>query len=314
MVPLLQNTLEAAQTLLFQKFGQLERKPRPVFILGSPRTGSTLLYQLVAQKFEVSYFSNFTADLHPEQPVVAAAIEHVLGTSPPDATTSRYGKTDGPHGPSEASSVFTHWFGGGHPSQLVSATIREGLADHFRESLLAIEELRQQPLVTKNAWNCFRIADLIRLVPEIYFVWIRRDLMSAARSDLSARYKHGGRDSWNSASPSNYEEILLQPYWEQVIEQQFEYNRTIQNDLKTLVPSRHHELWYEDLCIDPNKSLNRLGDDLRKAGLDLRDRPFVAPVLRASQPKDPDDDDRRMELYLQHHAARLAPFLRKNQT
>ncbi|MEA1896642.1 MAG: hypothetical protein U9N53_03130, partial [Bacteroidota bacterium] len=42
-----------------RKYGTLPSQNSPVFIIGIPRSGTTILYQLVTQIFNVSYFNNF---------------------------------------------------------------------------------------------------------------------------------------------------------------------------------------------------------------------------------------------------------------
>lgn len=306
------DALDAAQSLLFQQLGATDTEPRVIHVLGSPRTGSTLFYQLLIQGLEVSYFSNLIADHFPRHPVVGAAIEQALGLQAPASTTSRYGKTEGVEGPSEASSLFMHWFGGGHPSQVVSSRILDAAREqHLASTFRSMETLRSRPVLTKNAWNCFRIEEIVRLLPESYFLWIQRDLYRAARSDLRSRYRHGGPESWNSASPSNYEEIRARPYWEQVIEQQYEYNRTLGDDLGRYAPQRHLHVWYEDLCDRPEATLDAVHSALAEAGIDVERRIHETPQLESTTLGSPDDDDRRMLEYVEAHAERLAPYLRE---
>lgn len=298
----------AAEALFFERFAGSDVDPGGVFVIGSPRTGSTLTYQLLVQAFEVSYISNFTAQFYPREPVVGIALEQQLGVGTPRATRSSYGKTEGPHSLSEASAVFAHWFGGGHPSEIKSARIKDGKEGHLRSTFAAVEGLTGNTLLTKNSWNCFRIPAIRRLLPQSFFVWIRRDLVQAARSDLSSRYRHGGPHIWNSASPANYEEIRKLPYWQQVVEQQFEYNRVVGEDLAEHASGYHLEVWYEDLCADPESQLARLDERLAAAGLGIGRRDGSLPDLAASRGRDPDEDARKIDEHVARHEERLRPY------
>ncbi|MFP6900572.1 MAG: sulfotransferase, partial [Opitutales bacterium] len=64
-----------------------------VFVLGSPRTGSTLLYQFLINHFRFHYPTNLFNDSFFETPVAGALFER--GLSPQEAVEyeSRYGKT-----------------------------------------------------------------------------------------------------------------------------------------------------------------------------------------------------------------------------
>src|SRR5262249_7932126 len=117
----------------------------------------------------------------------------------------------------------------------------------------------RKPLVIKNAWNCFRIPALARLLPAARFLWVRRDIGTAAKSDLHARYSTKGSPViWNSATPHNVESLRARPYWEQVVENQFEFNAAMHRDLNAHAKERFLEVWYEDLCADPSFTLDRI--------------------------------------------------------
>src|SRR5439155_14834089 len=69
----------------------------PIFIVGPPRTGSTLLYQLVAARFDVGYLSNRHCRLYG----APSRVERRHETEATLELTSRYGRTTSPNAPSE---------------------------------------------------------------------------------------------------------------------------------------------------------------------------------------------------------------------
>ena len=60
---------------------------RPLFVISLPRSGSTLFYQLLLQRFRLAYFSNLMAAF-PESPVTVARISQPVRRPRP---------TRGPH-------------------------------------------------------------------------------------------------------------------------------------------------------------------------------------------------------------------------
>jgi hypothetical protein len=227
-----------------------DTEPGAVFLLGAPRTGSTIVYQTCALLFGLPFIANVTNDYFASTPIVGLALQKAHPV--PVGTSSRFGKTEGAFQPSEGSAVMMHWFGGGHPSQSASTSILPGRAQHLARTLAAAQKLFGKPLMVKNAWNCFRVAWLARSLPHVRFMWIRRDIADAAASDLEARYAtkrspHG----WNSATPSNYEELRRRPPIEQVVENQFEFNRAIGEALHANADGRYTGFWYEDFVLDP---------------------------------------------------------------
>lgn len=229
-----------------------------IFILGAPRTGSTLFYQALCSRFEIPYLSNITNDHFAGTPIIGLALQK---TAPVEIEfSSQYGKTKGALQPSEASAVMCRWFGGGHPSAIMSARIRSDAEPHFLATLAAAEELYDAPLVIKNAWNCFRVTYLAQALPRARFIWIRRDVAAAAKSDLSARYTtKGDPNEWNSATPANVEELQVLPPAAQVVENQHAFNVAIQSALESHANGRWHEIWYEDFCAAPDTCLSAAG-------------------------------------------------------
>lgn len=135
-----------------------------IHIIGAPRTGSTLLCQLIINHFRVNYFAND---------------KRITNTDPaPVSYESEYGKTKLPYDPSEASVILQRWFG--HSSKALPGM----------DSIIASTVQDAEPLVMKNIWNVWRIDEWERLAP-CQWVWIRRDVNCAAESALQSYYKHG---------------------------------------------------------------------------------------------------------------------------
>lgn len=234
--------------------------PSAVFVLAAPRTGSTVLYQALAGSFGLPAPTNHANADTPQHPVVGilASYEARLSGNARDDYGSRYGKTEGTHGLSEGSSIFTRWCGGGHPSETSSPGVFERQAGHMRATLAAVEAATGKPLLTKNAWNCFRLADLARRFPEAGFIWLRRDVRAAAESDLAARHAvQGDALTWNSATPSNVDLLRRLRPEGQVLENQYEFSRAISEAAAGLAPGRFAEVWYEDFIAAPDAVMQR---------------------------------------------------------
>jgi hypothetical protein len=252
------------------------RDPAALFVLAAPRTGSTVLYQSMVEAFGLPAVSNHANAVTPSHPAVGILASHEArktGSVSGDFG-SRYGKTDGAHGVSEGSAIFTHWCGGGHPSEIVSPGVLPERAAHMLNTLRAVEAATGLPLLMKNAWNCFRLADLAARFPNAAFIWLRRDVLTAAESDLAARHAvQGDVQVWNSATPRNVEALRQLPPEAQVLENQFEFSRAISEAAESLAPDRFAEVWYEDFIAAPDTVMQRLAaqlgplNGLRPAGL-----------------------------------------------
>jgi hypothetical protein len=243
------NNLCKIEKNLFDEFDR-NTNPKIVFIVASPRTGSTPLYEAVVKSTSFPYISNLTNTFYPNHPIIGLAIQH--GIKATFNLKSNFGKTDDIFCVSEASGPFSNWFGGGHPSQVVSKSVIENKETHFKKTVNSIYNLYGLPLVVKNPWNCFRITDLSRVLPEAKFIWLKRDIADASKSDLEARYiTKDDPNEWNSATPSNFKELLKKPHTQQVVENQYEFNIAIKNQLKLLSNDSWTEVFYEDFIKDP---------------------------------------------------------------
>ncbi|GAM97926.1 hypothetical protein U91I_01556 [alpha proteobacterium U9-1i] len=258
------QSLEQKEADLFTAHPLGAAEPTAIFILGSPRTGSTPFFQAVVAAFSLPYISNFANTETPNQPAIGILKSHAARA--PASFKSAYGKIAGMDAPSEGSAVMLNWCGGGHPSEIVSAAVLPGKAAHLRATLRAVESATGAPLVIKNAWNCFRLGSLAAVLPRAGFIWIRRDIGKAAASDLAARYAtKSDANAWNSATPRNIAELQKLPYWEQVVENQAAFARAISEAAASLAPARFVEVWWEDFVRDPNAELAKLASRLEIA-------------------------------------------------
>jgi len=264
--------------------------PEPVilFILGSPRVGSTVLFQLVINHFECFFPSNSFNRKFQNQEVNLESFDLSSCLSPLEKVSyiSDYGKTLHDGEPSEASAFFGTFFGGEHPSEDKSKAPMPDLAERFVEFCRSLYSQSRKPLVFKNAWNCFRIRYLSQAIPKACFLWIRRDIADAAFSDLEARRKRGSTNIWNSATTSDYLEIQKHPYWEQVVEQQYGYARRVGSDLSQFCRDRYFEVWYEDILVEPNLFLEKINNFLSPRGFTIRKRKIDRNDLRKSNKRE----------------------------
>lgn len=279
----------------------------PIFIVAAPRTGSTILYQSMIEVFRLPYIANLTNTYFPKTPIFGFSIQATRPAYGSISGESRFGKTEGLMQPSEGSAVMAHWFGGGHPSEVVSRTTLPGRERHLSATISAAWHLFERPLLIKNAWNCFRIESIAATLPSSAFVWVRRDIAHSAQSDLHARYVvQGDLSIWNSATPRNVEELKKRPYWEQVVENQFEFARAISDGLAGLPAERFAEVWYEDLCLDSEGTLEALGHTLKALdGLALMRSGMPEIALEASEDALDLDDALAVTKYVESNTARF---------
>jgi hypothetical protein len=321
---LLRKTLIHNNTQTDQKLTKLEQelvasyrvapeKIPLVFILASPRTGSTLLYQLMIKYFDLHYFSNCVTENFANYPVIGTLFEiGLIGmhNAPTITLENRYGTTAGSHEPNEATRVLQNWFEWCHPTETCSAQVKTGQRENMIGTLGSITKTTGKPLVIKNAWNCFRIKDLSDMFPAAHFVWLKRDIVASSYSTLLARCTQGDPARiWNSASPANYAEIRGLPYIEQVVEQQYWTNRAVEDGLERYVSeARVTEVWFEELLDNPASVLQHVADRMECVNTGILGRRLTEQPIKLNAPSAKSNDDANFTA-VRAYAARHYPQL-----
>lgn len=184
-----------------------------IYVVGAPRSGTTLLSQLVSKHLDVGYIDNLIARFWMRPSVGIRLSTAVLGRERRNtiAFTSRFGSTEQPAGPHEFGYFWRRWL------QLDEATSHhldsDALAhldlDGFRRELRSeILEPFGSAVVFKNVICGFQAEWLTRAHPRSLFVHIRRPLDATVRSILHARLtRYGSYTAWWSLKPSSFERL-----------------------------------------------------------------------------------------------------------
>jgi hypothetical protein len=246
---------------------------RPIFVVGAPRSGSTLLYQLLTDRFDVGYLANG----HARQPGAPSLVERRRGLvqgrhGELGDYHSAFGGTAGELGPSECGPFWYRFFPR-RPHYVPADAFPDAFRRELRAAVGAFIEACDRPVVYKNLYSTARIEAIAAALPEALFVAIHRDLTANARSLLDARMRiTGGYDAWWSVEPPGIERLLQLPAHEQVVEQVRELDALVARVEESIGPDRVLHLAYEDLCADPRGQLERIAAFAAAHGSELGDR------------------------------------------
>lgn len=231
------------------------RSPRfvPVFIVGPPRSGTTLLYQAACAGLRVAYPTNLMVEGGLETaPHLYRALARLLGRRMEVLDfTSEHGRTRGPGSPHEAGALWNRWFDDTHH-------LRPGAETAMKTAIACIEEVFEAPFVNKNVMHVPRLVALAGALPTARFVEVRRDLAATARSIERARVKAGATTAWWSVKPSNTAELLGLSLADQARGQVLGVQADLARARAVVGAERFFEVEYEALCAAPRTVLDDL--------------------------------------------------------
>jgi hypothetical protein len=249
------------------------RKPRPgalefapVFIIGPPRTGSTLLYQLLVRRYRFCYFSNLL-NRFPATPLAFAELSKRFGGFDTGADfNSRYGHTWGWHSPNQGRECWTAWLPES-PNAIEPHAVSSAAKDRVRATVGAMQRICGRPFVNKWPPNSLRVRLLNDMFPEALFVRISRAAGPTVRSILRGRQELCQRGSgWFSVKPPGYREIMQQRAPEEQAAWQIEaIERAIDADANAVGAHRFLHVHYEDLTNRPREVLDMVAAFYQRA-------------------------------------------------
>lgn len=235
---------------------------QPIFIVGAPRTGSTILYQIVTNKIKTLYIDNLVDLWHRNFFFGFWLSYNRFNHRPHNCFTSRHGNTNhcGLRGPSECGRFWYRWL----PTQkhfVDQKEVSENEVDELSKNIFSVINKYQLPLVFKNLNAGQRMRLIAEIAPNAKFIFVKRDPLYTAQSIFKAKQKVGLRpDEWWSVKPKNYNELLNLPCEEQIVKQIFFLEKQIIQDSKLFPEENLFTVQYETLMQNSEQTL----DDIYK--------------------------------------------------
>ena len=243
----------------------------PIFIIGAPRSGSTLLYQVLTDYYDIGYLSN----LHCKFFGAPSYIERFLNPlkwRTPSNYTSYHGKTKGWTAPSECGEFWYRFFRRKPPYVPLEEVDNEKMLQ-LRKVINALVNAFDKPILFKNLYCSLRLQLIAKAIPEALFIIISRNLLDNAHSLLEGRQKrYGNYNYWWSAEPPEIEYLKQLPAHQQVVEQVRHLNALIENDKKLIGNDRFFYVKYENFCQNCHQVLHQLNKFLEFHGCHIKNR------------------------------------------
>lgn len=239
----------------------------PVFIVGVPRSGTTVVYLHLNNTFKFSYFPNISNKYR--DAVLFSALWGRLFYRYQPTYQSRYGVVKGYMSPGDGWEIFHRWFPRYDFSQPVHS---QGLYE-LKNIVKLLELFMHAPFINKNNNNGVRIDYLSELFPGSIFIYIKRNIIDTVSSILEARKSNNVQlnDWWGTAPPGFYNKKFSSEL-EQVVCQVWDVNNHIKKTLDKIPDTRKIEVTYEEFCGDPRKIVEQLKEKYLHPGVRLKSR------------------------------------------
>lgn len=233
------------------KYGEQLLRHNPIFIIGAPRTGSTILYQCITNSLDVLYIDNLAAKFYKNLFFGFWLSNKIFKQKPHNCFKSSLGDTSksGLRAPSECGSFWYRWLPRNkHHVDLEDIT--DQMVTDIRKELSAIINYYNKPIVINNNNIALRIRLISRAFPDAKYIICDRSPFFVSQSLLNARQKvYSSYNAWWSIMPPNYFDLLNKPAYEQVVLQQYYINKRMFSDIEKCVPKEKFCIVdYSDFC------------------------------------------------------------------
>jgi len=272
------NILEPIEKGLVSTF--TEPKKSVIFILGAPRSATTLLYQLVAETGYFGYISNFLARFW-KAPYFGALQEKAfeVRTSYPISFQSNYGRTSGWNEPHHFSYFWQRWFQFDENHKMPKDLIKKTDLKYFKQEIAALESVFTLPMAFRSLYCNLQVTFLKKALNKAKFVICLRNPLYQAQSILLGRKAiFGNTKEWFSLKPPEYFELKKSNDYEQVTGQIFYVLKAIEDSLKNISRSDYVIIQLEKLVENPQQQMNKIIELIDKNEMDMKIRGKIPKI------------------------------------
>jgi len=232
-----------------------------IFVFGPPRSGTTLITQVIAHSFNLGYINNFMARfwLAPLHGIRLSKL--IYGDARQTDFHSDYAATKELTDIHEFGYFWRHWLLKESFTGVTRCSQIESQIDWkmLKKVLANIQNEFKSPMVFKNIFGSYHLAKLKQILKKVIYVYISRESLDTAISILGARKKYySDLNTWWSYMPVEYEQIKDMNYWDQIARQVYYLKRYYENEIQKNELENVVSVSLEELSKTPQIVLNKI--------------------------------------------------------
>ncbi|MCG8488885.1 MAG: sulfotransferase [Chromatiales bacterium] len=275
-----------------------------VFVVGGPRSGTTLMMQWLASSGLFGYPSNLMARFY-RAPYIGALIHEMmfnpeyrykndfsdlLPFTLKSSFESDLGKTIGTSAPNVFWYFWRRFFDFGDCPYLNEAQQQRADTTRFVKELAAIESAFNKPFALKGIIVNWNLEFIDQLFEKALFIHVRRNPAYQMNSILKARERfRGDRKLWWGFKTPEFEHLKFSTPEEEVAAQIFFTRRAISTAFDNMSENRWMSVDYEDFCSEPQQVYGELADKLSSQEYDIPSQyPGTAGFTNSNGPGSPE--------------------------
>ncbi len=271
-----ENFLEGFNNYLLKK-EEKEYKDYPVeypfiFVIGAPRSGTTLLTQLIASAFDIGYINNLAARFYLAPLHGLRFSRSVLGEKRETAFQSDYARTHNLADIHEFGYFWKYWLNKYTVDDIVQSSSNEKDLNWtaLKNVLATLQNENNKPFIFKNIYGAYHMQKMVSVLKKVIWVYIERDKLDTAISILNARKKYNtDLNVWWSYYPLEYYDIKDMDYTWQIAGQIYYLQRYYMSEFEKLPEKNCLKVSYEELCYSPQAIIKKIRKKSIAHGFDI---------------------------------------------
>ncbi len=258
-----------------KKYALLPPKHEPIFILGAPRSGTTIIFQIITHYYDLLYPTNLV-ELSRENLYFGFWLNQLFSKNKPhNCFRSHYGITEdcGLFAPNEKGKFWWEWVPKG---SLDRGQLDEFIRNEIKQTLYSVINRFNKPLIFKQLVLGIQIPAILEIFPQAKFILVKRDPLFTAQS-LYREAQDVKIDifKWVGVWPRGYEKLTGLPLHTKIVRLiHLIYTEVIEN-YKLISEQNKCVINYEDLQGDGERIYRKLQPV-------LKDVPLKADILSSN--------------------------------